>query len=38
MTHQLQNLRNQAAKLRRLSQPYFFPTPKTTAGSSLDCW
>ena len=25
MTHQLQNLRNQAAKLRRLSQPYFFP-------------
>ncbi len=25
MTHQLQNLRDQAAKLRRLSQPYFFP-------------
>ena len=25
MTHQLQNLRDQAAKLRRLAQPYFFP-------------
>lgn len=25
MTHQLKNLRDQAAKLRRLSQPYFFP-------------
>ena len=25
MTHQLQNLRDQSAKLRRLSQPYFFP-------------
>jgi len=25
MTNQLQNLRDQAAKLRRLAQPYFFP-------------
>ncbi|AII44469.1 ABC transporter ATP-binding protein [Synechococcus sp. KORDI-100] len=25
MIHQLQNLRDQSAKLRRLSQPYFFP-------------